>query len=206
MVAAAAAARRPRRASQRTAPRRGRCQLRRQQAGPACTATAATAAPAPAPGAQHPRGGEPAKKQRGQGEDQDQAGHDERGTARPARRGGRGPARRRRSPAGSRPGRAAGCRRRWRLRTRGRQPALALDAQLAQQLDVGRRPAEADAADAAPFPHHHGQARPPRDTRVRVGVTHRTAAEVSSSIGLPDGWSNTIWRVCTPAGQYIKPV
>lgn len=37
-----------------------------------------------------------------------------------------------------------------------------------------------------------------------VAVTHRIAA--SSSIGLPDGWSNTIWRVCTPAGEYIKPV
>jgi hypothetical protein len=60
-------------------------------------------------------------------------------------------------------------------------------------------------ADASPFPHHHGQARPSRATRVRIGVTHRTAAEVSSSVGLLDGWSNTIWRVCTPRENTSSP-
>jgi hypothetical protein len=44
------------------------------------------------------------------------------------------------------------------------QPAPALDAQLAQQPDVRGRPAEADAADPAPFPEycrerHLGQGR-----------------------------------------------
>jgi hypothetical protein len=40
------------------------------------------------------------------------------------------------------------------------QPAFAIDAEVAEQLDVGGWPAEADAADPPPLTQHRGQARP----------------------------------------------
>jgi hypothetical protein len=146
------------------------------------------------------------QKRRGQGQDENQAGHDE-----------RGPAQQRAAAATDAPGaedRQLGGGGSWQQVAGGdgvfeldrRQPAPALDAQFAQQLDVGGRPAEADAADASPLAHHHGQARPPRVTRLRIGVTHRTAAEVSSAIGLQDAWSDTVWRGCTPRENTSNPL
>ena len=68
----------------------------------------------------------------------------------------------------------------------GRHPSAALDAELAEQCDVRRRPAETDAADPPPFPQHRHQTRPRsiEPILVLVRLSHRNAAGTSSSIGV----------------------
>ena len=116
----------------------------------------ATAAPAPAPAPSTHSGGCPDRNSTDRPRITIRPGTMKR-PRRPARPAGRAPARRRRSPAGWTPDRAAGCRPRSRPRTPARPAIPALDAQLAQQRDVGGRAAEPDAADPAPLPQHRYQ-------------------------------------------------
>ena len=63
------------------------------------------------------------------------------------------------------------------------EPAAPLDAQLPQQGDVRRRPAEADAADPAPLPRHRRQAHlPRRRRRVRHQKSSRSAVSWSKEV------------------------
>ena len=89
----------------------------------------------------------------------DQPGEDEREPADERARRARRRAGRCRSPSACSPGRAAGCRRRTRPRTRARRSSALLDGQIAQQRDVRGRPAEAEHADAAPLARHGGKGR-----------------------------------------------
>ena len=153
-------------------------------------------------GAAHPGRRGAGEEQRGQREDDDQAGHDERDSAE-----------QRADPAADLPGaedRQLGGGRAGQQIARGDgvfelalgQPFPALHTQLAQQRDMRGWPAEADAADPAPLPQYRRQARQCRVFLLSglrgpsIGVRHR-AAGWNSSTGLPDGSSNTI---CCPPG------
>ena len=126
----------------------GRREARRRRGA----ATAATAAPAPAPAPRTQSGGEPARNSAASARIRTSPGTMKLSPPTSAPRDAAARATRSRSRAGWRPVRGAGCRRRSRPRTRARssQPRRC-DAQLAQQRDVRRRAAEADAADAPPL-------------------------------------------------------
>ena len=87
------------------------------------------------------------------------------------------PPARSRSRAASRQGQAAGCIAAIASSNSvGGNPAALADAQLAQQRDVRRRPAEPDAADPAPLPHDLRQRRLCR----RCPVRHQARAYANS--------------------------
>jgi len=127
---------------------------------------------APRASTDHPQRRRAAQEQCGEGEDHDQAGHDERGTAHERS----GPAAEPPGAEDSRLGRG----RAWQQVAGGdrvlellRVQRLALlDAQVTQQLDVGRRAAEPDAADPAPLPGHRAQRRPGQCRRITVRGEH----------------------------------
>ena len=115
-------------------------------------------------GAPDPRRRVAVQEQRRQGEDQHEPGDDEAEPAdersRSATQAPRAEDRElRRGRSGKEVARGDGI-----LELGGLEPAVALDAELAEQRDVRRRAAEADASDAAPLPRHRRQ-------------THRHAAE-----------------------------
>ena len=112
--------------------------------------------------AEHPQRRGTGQEQRRQGQDHDQPGHDER---RPAGQRAEAAA----DPPGAEDRQLGGGRAREQVAGRDRvlefprvQPFPALDAQFPQQLDVGGRAAEPDAADPAPLPQHRGQGHPRR--------------------------------------------
>ena len=176
-----------------------RRQLRGHQvAAAACTATAATAAPAPAPAPADPRRRRVREEQRR---------HSARISTRPGTMNasaadhapprGRGPARRRRSPAGSMPGRGAGCRRRLASsKSASVEPASAAPrtARAAARCGVGGPPKPRQ-------PIRPQSLWPPlRACERRLVAVLRAgghdagrAAGWKSSIGLPDGSSS---RTC----------
>ena len=113
-------------------------------------------------GAEHPQRRGTGQEQRRQGQDHDQPGHDERGPA--DQRAGAAA-----EPPGAEDRQLGGRRAGEQVAGRDRvlelpcvQPLPAIDAQFPQQLDVGGRAAEADAADPAPLPQHRGQGHPRR--------------------------------------------
>ncbi len=152
---------------------------------PAWTATAGTAAPAPAPAPSTHSGGEPATNST------DSA----RMTIRPGMMNAAPPIRAPGPPAQpprAEDGELGGGRAGHQvadgdgvLELPGVQPAPALDAQLAQQPDVRGRPAEADAADPAPFPQHRRQ-RDRRHGRGKAGDAGVPGASLS-------GWLIAAW-------------
>ena len=113
-------------------------------------------------GAEHPQRRGTGQEQRRQGQDHDQPGHDERGPA--DQRAGAAA-----EPPGAEDRQLGGRRAGQQVAGRDRvlelpcvQPLPALDTQFPQQLDVGGRAAEPDAADPAPLPQHRGQGHPRR--------------------------------------------
>ena len=121
--------------------------------------------PRPRSRAQHPQRRGFAEEQRGQGQDDDQPGHDERGAAdQGAETAPQPPRAEDRELRGGRAGQQVADRDRV-LEFLGGQPLAAFDAQVPQHLDVGRRPAEPQAADPPPLPQDRGQRHRPQVRR-----------------------------------------